>query len=124
MYDFVKQGECQDVIIDNVCGSIDFEFIIDLCGYDYFMVMFNLGVFKDVGFLFMCMVDLLELVVVLFDNVMFDDFLVYLMLLGCFGSVIGYLVIGVVVIQVVQVDKVVLCDLLVLVLGQNQLLFK
>lgn len=124
MYDFVKQGECQDVIIDNVRGSIDPESTIDLRGYDHFMAMPNLGVFKDAGFPFTRMADLSESAVVLPDNATPDDLSAYLTLLGRFGSATGYPATGVAVTQAAQVDKVASRDLLVLASGQNQPLLK
>ncbi|EIJ48660.1 cyclic di-GMP binding protein WssC [Herbaspirillum sp. GW103] len=124
MYDFVKQGECQDIIIDNVRGSIDPDSTIDLRGYDHFMAMPNLGVFKDAGFPFTRMADLSESAVVLPDNASTDDLAAYLTLLGRFGSATGYPATGVVVTQAAQVDKVASRDLLVLASGQNQPLLK
>jgi hypothetical protein len=90
MYDFVKQGECQDIIIDNVRGSIDPESTIDLRGYDHFMAMPNLGVFKDAGFPFTRMADLSETAVVLPDNASAEDLGAYLSLMGRFGAATGY----------------------------------
>jgi hypothetical protein len=124
MYDFVKQGECQDIIIDNVRGSIDPESTIDLRGYDHFMAMPNLGVFKDAGFPFTRMADLSESAVVLPDNASAEDLGAYLSLMGRFGAATGYPATGVAVTQAALVDKVASRDLLVLASGQNQPLLK
>ena len=37
MFDYIKQGECGDIIIDNMRGSVDPESTLDLRGYDHFM---------------------------------------------------------------------------------------
>ncbi|EPN59791.1 cellulose synthase regulator protein, partial [Pseudomonas syringae pv. actinidiae ICMP 19096] len=58
MFDYLKQGECGDIIIDNMRGSIDPESTLDFSGYDHFMAMPNLGVFKDSGFPFTRLADL------------------------------------------------------------------
>ncbi|QJP99873.1 cellulose biosynthesis cyclic di-GMP-binding regulatory protein BcsB [Herbaspirillum rubrisubalbicans] len=124
MYDYVKQGECHDIIIDNVRGSIDPESTIDLRGYDHFMAMPDLAVFKDAGFPFTRMADLSESAVVLPDNASSADLSAYLSLLGRFGSATGYPATAVSVIQAAQVAKFADKDLLVLASGQNQPLLK
>lgn len=124
MYDYVKQGECADIIIDNVRGSIDPESTIDLRGYDHFMAMPNLGVFKDAGFPFTRMADLSETAVVLPDNASDADLGAYLTMLGRFGSATGYPATGVAVTQAAQIAKFADKDLLVMASGQNQPLLK
>lgn len=124
MYDYIKQGECGDVIIDNVRGSIDPESTLDLTGYDHFMAMPNLGVFKDAGFPFTRMADLSETAVVLPDNASTDDLSAYLTILGRFGKSTGYPATGVTVTQAVQVSNFASKDLLVMSSGANQPLLK
>ena len=68
MYDYIKEGECRDIIIDNMRGAIDPDSTLDLSGYDHFMAMPNLGVFKDSGFPFTRLADLSETVLVLPDT--------------------------------------------------------
>jgi hypothetical protein len=124
MYDYVKQGECADVIIDNVRGSIDPDSTLDLTGYDHFMAMPNLGVFKDAGFPFTRMADLSETAVVLPDNASASDLSAYLTILGRFGNSTGYPSTGVTVIHAADVTKFANKDLLVLASGANQALLK
>lgn len=124
MYDYVKEGQCQDVIIDNVRGSIDPESTLDLRDYDHFMAMPNLAVFKDAGFPFTRMADLSETAVVMPDGATAADASAYLSVLGRFGSATGYPATGVSVIQAAQVDKFGDKDLLVLASGQDQPLLK
>jgi hypothetical protein len=124
MYDYVKQGECADVIIDNVRGSIDPESTLDLTGYDHFMAMPNLGVFKDAGFPFTRMADLSETAVVLPDSASASDLSAYLTILGRFGNSTGYPATGVTVTHAADVNKFADKDLLVMASGANQGLLK
>ena len=90
MFDYIKQGQCNDIIIDNMRGAIDPESTLDLSGYDHFIAMPNLGVFKDSGFPFTRMADLSQTAVVLPDDAGVADLNAYLTLLGRFGQSTGY----------------------------------
>ncbi|MEC4168538.1 cellulose biosynthesis cyclic di-GMP-binding regulatory protein BcsB [Pseudomonas sp. MS-1(2024)] len=120
MFDYIKQGECNDIIIDNMRGAIDPESTIDVSGYDHFIAMPNLGVFKDAGFPFTRLADLSQTAVVLPDNAGTADLDAYLTVLGRFGSSTGYPATGVQVIQAAQVGSAADKDLLVLASGANQ----
>jgi hypothetical protein len=120
MYDYIKQGECRDVIIDNVHGSIDPDSTLDLTDYDHFIAMPNLSVFKDAGFPFTRMADLSETTVVLPDNAGTSDLNAYLALLGRFGKATGYPATGVTVTQASQIKRFADKDLLVIASGANQ----
>jgi len=120
MYDYIKEGECRDIIIDNMRGSIDPESTIDLRGYDHFIAMPNLGVFKEAGFPFTRMADLSQTAVVLPDNARLSDLDAYLTVLGYFGKQTGYPSIGITVTQAGQVTSFADKDLLVIASGNNQ----
>lgn len=120
MYDFIKQGECGDIIIDNMRGSVDPESTIDLSGYDHFITMPNLGVFKDSGFPFTRMADLSQTAVVLPDDPGTGDISAYLNVLGHFGLSTGYPATGVIVAQAAQVSALADRDLLIFASGNNQ----
>jgi cellulose synthase operon protein B len=124
MYDYIKQGECRDIIIDNVRGSIDPESTLDLTDYDHFIAMPNLGVFKDAGFPFTRMADLSETAVVLPDNASVGDMSAYLTILGRFGKSTGSPATGVTVTQAALVSRFADKDLLVMSSGTNQPLLK
>lgn len=123
MFDYLKQGECGDIIIDNMRGSIDPESTLDFSGYDHFMAMPNLGVFKDSGFPFTRMADLSQTAVVLPDNAAASEVTAYLSLLGRFGESTGYPATGVSVIQAEQIATAADKDILVLGSASNQPLF-
>ncbi|WP_160105502.1 cellulose biosynthesis cyclic di-GMP-binding regulatory protein BcsB [Pseudomonas izuensis] len=120
MFDYIKQGECGDIIIDNMRGSVDPESTLDLSGYDHFMAMPNLGVFKDAGFPFTRLADLSQTAVVLPDNAGAPELDAYLTVLGRFGQSTGYPATGVLVTQAAQVQAAADKDLLVLASGTNQ----
>ncbi|WPN47371.1 MULTISPECIES: cellulose biosynthesis cyclic di-GMP-binding regulatory protein BcsB [unclassified Pseudomonas] len=120
MFDYIKQGECGDIIIDNMRGSVDPESTLDLSGYDHFMAMPNLGVFKDAGFPFTRLADLSETAVVLPDNAGAPELDAYLTVLGRFGQSTGYPATAVLVIQAAQIQAAADKDLLVLASGANQ----
>ena len=120
MFDYIKQGECGDIIIDNMRGSVDPESTLDLSGYDHFMAMPNLGVFKDAGFPFTRLADLSQTAVVLPDNAGAPELDAYLTVLGRFGQSTGYPATGVQVMQAAQVQAAADKDLLVLASGANQ----
>jgi len=122
MYDYIKQGECRDVIIDNMRGVIEPESTLDLSGYAHFIAMPNLGVFKDSGFPFTRLADLSETAVVLDEQPSVGELGAYLTLLGRFGESTGYPAPGVAVVRAAQVDSVAQRDLLVLTTGGSPLL--
>jgi hypothetical protein len=120
MFDYLKQGECGDIIIDNMRGAIDPESTLDLSDYDHFIAMPNLGVFKDSGFPFTRLADLSQTAVVLPANVSASEASAYLSVLGRFGESTGYPATGVSVIQAEQVATAADKDILVLGSGANQ----
>lgn len=120
LYDVTKQGECNDILIDNMRGAIDPDSTLDLSGYDHFMAMPNLGVFKDSGFPFTRLADLSQTAVILPDNAGPADWDAYLTVLGRFGDSTGYPATAVSVAQADDVAQFADKDLLVLASGRNQ----
>lgn len=124
MYDFTKQGECNDIIIDNMRGAIDPDSTLDLSGYDHYMAMPNLGVFKDSGFPFTRLADLSQTAVILPNDAGTADWDAYLTVLGRFGDSTGYPATAVSVAQADDVAQFADKDLLVMASGNNQPLLK
>ncbi|WP_233235842.1 cellulose biosynthesis cyclic di-GMP-binding regulatory protein BcsB [Bordetella sp. LUAb4] len=121
MYDYIKQGECRDIIIDNVRGAIDPESTIDVSGYPHFIAMPNLAAFTQAGFPFTRMADLSETAVVLGSNAGAQEYGAYLTVMGRMGESTGYPATGVTVVKAQQAstapaDK----DLLVIASGADQ----
>lgn len=124
MFDYVKQGDCRDIIIDNMRGQIDPDSTLDLRGYKHFIALPNLGVFNDSGFPFTRLADLSESAVVLPDGSGPDEWSAYLTVLGRFGQATGYPATAVRVVAAQDVQSVADRDLLVFASGDNQPLLK
>ncbi len=120
MYDYIKQGECRDIIIDNMRGTIEADSTLDLSGYEHFIAMPNLGVFQSSGFPFTRMADLAETAVVMPDAAGVEEFSLYLDVLGRFGDSTGLPATSVSVVQGDQDEPLEGKDLLVLASGGNQ----
>ncbi|QCI10103.1 cellulose biosynthesis cyclic di-GMP-binding regulatory protein BcsB [Pseudomonas putida] len=120
MYDYIKQGECRDIIIDNMRGTIEPTSTLDLSGYRHFIALPNLGVFRDSGFPFTRMADLSETAVVMPDGYGTAEVSAVLDVLGHFGDSTGLPATAVSVVQ--AGDDAVLRgkDLLVFASGGNQ----
>ncbi|VXC43884.1 Cyclic di-GMP-binding protein [Pseudomonas sp. 8Z] len=124
MYDFIKQGECRDIIIDNMRGTIEPDSSIDLSGYKHFIGMPNLGVFQSSGFPFTRMADLSETAVVMPSEAGAQDISALLDVVGGFGESTG---LPATALSVVSADDEAAMrgkDLLVLASGDNQPLLK
>ena len=120
MYDYIKQGECRDIIIDNMRGTIEPTSTLDLSGYRHFIALPNLGVFRDSGFPFTRMADLSETAVVMPDGYGAAEISALLDVVGHFGDSTGLPATAVSVVQ--AGDDAVLRgkDLLVIASGGNQ----
>lgn len=124
MYDYIKEGECRDIIVDNMRGAIDPDSSLDISNYQHFIAMPNLGVFNDAGFPFTRLADLSESAVVMPDNYGTEALSAYLTVLGRFGESTGYPATAVTVVQAKDVQSVADKDLLVLSSGSDQPLLK
>lgn len=124
MFDYIKQGECRDIIIDNMRGLVDPDSTLDLTGYNHYIALPNLGVFNDSGFPFTRLADLSQSAVVLPDGSGPAEWGAYLTVLGRFGDSTGYPATAVQVVDAAQVQSVSDKDLLVLASGDNQPLLK
>ncbi len=121
MYDYIKQGECRDIIIDNVRGAIDPESTIDLSQYPHYMAMPNLAAFAQAGFPFTRMADLSTTDVVLGANAGPAEYSAYLAVIGRMGDSTGYPARGVTVLRGQRIDAMPPGkDLLVIASGADQ----
>ncbi|WP_442594334.1 cellulose biosynthesis cyclic di-GMP-binding regulatory protein BcsB [Parapusillimonas sp. JC17] len=89
-FDYLKEGECHDILLDDMVGRIDPESTVDLSAYPHFMPMPNLEAFSESGFPFTRLADLAETAVVLADNPTRHDISTYLAVMGKFGESTGY----------------------------------
>jgi hypothetical protein len=119
-YDYVKQGFCKDVMLDNVRGAIDADSTIDISGFSHFLAMPDLAAFGNSGFPFTRMADLSQTAVVMPDKGDLPEWSAYLNLMGLMGRSSGYPVTGVQVTPASLVEKVSDKDLLVISSGADQ----
>jgi len=119
-YDYIKQGFCKDVMLDNVKGAIDADSTIDISNFSHYLPMPDLAAFGNAGFPFTRMADLSETAVVLPDNPGAGDLQAYLDTMGLMGRSAGYPSTGVTVVRAAGIDTVKDKDLLVFSSGANQ----
>ena len=124
MYDYIKQGECQDIIIDNVRGSIDPDSTLDISGFSHYKAMPDLSAFSESGFPFTRLADLSETAVVLPDAPTSQEYSSYLDVLGKMGASTGYPAVAISVIQAANISTAEDKDLIVIATGNNQPLLK
>jgi hypothetical protein len=123
-YDYIKQGECRDVIIDNVRGAIEPDSTIDISGYSHYMAMPDLAAYRNTGFPFTRMADLSETAVILPNDAGVDEISALLGILGKLSESSGYPATGVTVARANQVSGLADKDLIVISSGDNQPLLK
>ncbi len=124
MYDYIKEGECRDIIVDNVRGAIDPESTLDISAYSHHIGMPNLATFGSSGFPFTRFADLSQTAVVLPEAPHEQELSTYLNLLGRLGEATGYPGIAITVARGTELSDVADKDLLVIASGTNQALPK
>lgn len=95
MYDYIKEGECRDAIINNVRGSIDPNTTLDFSGYSHYAAMPDLSMLDQAGYPFTRMADLSDSAVLLSTQSIPEEIATYLYLMGRFGESTGYPAVGV-----------------------------
>ena len=120
MYDYVKQGACRDIIIDNTRGYIDPESTIDLTAYPHFKAMPDLSAFANSGWPFTRLADLSETAVVMGKQPSADEIGLYLDLMGLMGDSTGYPALAVTVTNTDNIDAVAGKDLLVVAVATEK----
>jgi hypothetical protein len=123
-YDYSKEGECRDIIVDNMRGAIEPESWINISDYPHYLAMPNLGVFGSSGFPFTRMADLSETAVVLPDAPSAQEYTTYLDLMGRLGASTGYPATALSIVRAGQLAEVAYKDLLLIATGDNQTLLE
>ncbi|MGI4982359.1 MAG: cellulose biosynthesis cyclic di-GMP-binding regulatory protein BcsB [Janthinobacterium lividum] len=123
-YDYVKNGACRDVPLDNVRGAIDPNSTLDLSSFPHYIAMPDLAAFGNSGFPFTRMADLSETAVVLPDSPGANDYGTYLAALGVLGASTGYPALGVTLARAADVKTVADKDLLLIGAPSNQALLQ
>jgi len=123
-YDYSKEGECRDIIVDNMRGAIEPDSWIDISAYPHYLAMPNLGVFSGSGFPFTRLADLSETAVILPDTPSLQEYTTYLGVMGRLGASTGYPATAVSVARAAEVGNFANKDLLLIASGDNQPLLK
>lgn len=119
MYDYVKQGECQDMIVDNVRGAIDPESTVDISSLSHHLAMPDLKVFSETGFPFTRMADLSETVVVMAETPAIEEYAAYFDVMGRMGASTGYPATAVSVVTASKMEDAADKDLLLIASGRT-----
>lgn len=123
-YNYSKEGECRDILVEHMRGAIEPDSWIDISGYPHYMAMPNLAVFSDSGFPFTRLADLSETAVILSDSPSLQEYTTYLGVMGRLGQSTGYPANAVSVAEAGQIDNFARKDLLLIAAGDNQPLLK
>jgi hypothetical protein len=123
-YDYVKNGACRDVLLDNVRGAIDPNSTIDLSSFPHYIAMPDLAAFGNAGFPFTRMADLSETAAVLPDSPTAMDYGNYLSVMGRMGASTGYPALGITVTRAADVKSASSKDLLLIGSPSDQSLFQ
>ncbi|MGI4860806.1 MAG: cellulose biosynthesis cyclic di-GMP-binding regulatory protein BcsB [Janthinobacterium lividum] len=123
-YDYVKNGACRDVPLDNVRGAIDPNSTLDLSAFPHYIAMPDLAAFGNSGFPFTRLADLSETAVVLPDSPSASDYGTYLAALGVLGASTGYPALGVTLAHAADVKTVADKDLLLIGTPSSQSLLQ
>lgn len=119
-FDIRGGGDCQNVPLAAMVGSVDSESWVDFSGFPHYAAMPDLQMFSSMGFPFTKMADLSETAVVLPSNPNEAELGLYLKTMQLMGESTGYPVLRHVVTDTTGVDKVADKDLLVIGSGNSQ----
>ena len=123
-YDYIKNGACKDVLLDNVRGAVDPTSTINLSSFPHYIAMPDLAAFGNAGFPFTRMADLSDTAAVLPDTPSAMDYGTYLAAMGHMGASTGYPTLGVTVVHSGNVNSVSNKDLLLIGSPANQTLLQ
>jgi len=119
-FDYIKQGACKDVFLNNERGAIDTDTTIDFSSFPHYTAMPNLGYFANDGYPYTRMADLSETAVVMPDKVSTPEMETYLAVMGRMGRVTGYPAVRHVLISAANVEANANKDLILIGAAGNQ----
>ncbi|MET3117726.1 cellulose synthase (UDP-forming) [Undibacterium sp. GrIS 1.8] len=123
-YDYVKQGPCKDVYLDNISSAIDPDSTIDFSGMPHYTAMPNLAHVANGGFPFTRMADLSETAIVMPERPSLQEMEVFLDLMGRMGESTGYPVTNNTLVRGTDTDKLSGKDIIVIGTNGNAPLLK
>lgn len=89
-FEYKKEGECRDAILDNLRGAIDPDSTIDFSKFPHYAALPNLAYFANAGYPYTRLADLAETAFILPDAPTPAEIETYLTLLGRMGNSTGY----------------------------------
>jgi len=89
-YEYIKEGWCRTVPLDNVEGTIDPDSTLDISGLKHYIEMPNLGAFASSGFPFTRLADFSDTIVVVPNQPDVEVMQAFLELMGYMGNITGY----------------------------------
>lgn len=104
-YDYLKQGACKDVYLDNVRSAIDPDSTIDFSSMPHYAAMPNLAFMANAGFPFTRMADLSQTAIVVPDRPNVQEMELFLNVMGRMGESTGYPVLNSTLIRGADVEK-------------------
>lgn len=121
-FDFLKQGDCQNLPPDNLQAAIDAESTLDFSAFPHYVALPNLAYFASLGFPFTRMADLAETAVVLPESPNSDEISLYLTLMGRMGESTGYPALRHAVVSALDIEKMATRDLIIVGSAKTQVL--
>ena len=122
-FEITKEGECRDVLPDNLAGAVDPDSSIDFSSFPHYAAMPNLAFFANIGFPFTRYADLSETAVVLPDAPTAHEISAYFGIMGRMGESTGYPSFKHALITPGDVEKMADRDILIIGSTKNQPLF-
>lgn len=113
-FEYKKEGECKDAILDNLRGAIDPDSTIDFSKFPHYAALPNLAYFANAGFPYTRLADLAETAFVLPERPSPIEIEAYLTLLGRMGNSTGYPATRMVVTRADDVDSLKDKDIIVI----------
>ncbi|MGE4336153.1 MAG: cellulose biosynthesis cyclic di-GMP-binding regulatory protein BcsB [Pigmentiphaga sp.] len=119
-YEYIKEGWCRTVPLDNVEGTIDPDSTLDISGLKHYLEMPNLGAFASSGFPFTRMADFSDTIVIVPNQPDVEIMRAFLELMGYMGNITGYPATRLRVRTGADTSELADNDLLVLAAGRDQ----
>ena len=89
-FEYRKEGECKDVLLDNLKGAVDPDSTIDFSKFPHYAALPNLAYFANAGYPYTRLADLAGTAFVLPEKPSPAEIETYLTLLGRMGNSTGY----------------------------------
>ncbi|MBY0578103.1 MAG: UDP-forming cellulose synthase catalytic subunit [Burkholderiales bacterium] len=113
-FEYRKEGECRDAILDNLRGAVDPDSTLDFSKFPHYAAMPNLAYFANAGFPYTRLADLAETAFVMPERPSPAEIETYLTLLGHMGNSTGYPATRMAVVRAEEADNLKERDIIVI----------